>query len=308
MKHIAIVGVGRVGSALAYTLAFQKWVRKLTLVDIKPDIAEMTKEEIYHGLGFHGLDIEIEAYGNASEIRNPDLVVISAGTPRTPGMSRRDLASKNAAIIKDVVVDTKSTNPSAKFFVITNPVDAMSTLAEKIVGRGNVVGTGTCLETARFKTILARELEVSISEVEAFVGGEHGEACVPLWSMAKVNGILIEEYLKERCKELDKKKCEDYIKNVSMKVIEATGGTRWGPAGAFLEIIEGLLLHTSRILPFSTSMKIPGIEIPVHVTVPGKIGFEKEFDLWNSLAEEEKEGILEAGKAIYATYKKAGCE
>ncbi|MCX8173536.1 MAG: hypothetical protein N3F63_02850 [Thermoplasmata archaeon] len=305
MKHIAIVGVGRVGSALAYTLAFQKWVGKLTLVDIKPEIAEMTKEEIHHGLAFHGLDLEIDAFASASEIGNPDLVVVSAGTARTPGMSRRDLASKNASIIRDVVSGARAANSSAKFFVITNPVDAMSTLAEQISGRKNVVGTGTCLETARFKTILARELGVSIADIEGFVGGEHGEACVPLWSTVQVKGISLEHYLETTGKKMDRKKCDDYIKNVSMKVIEATGGTRWGPAGAFLEIIKGLLLHTGAVLPFSTSTEIPGVEVPVHVTVPGKIGFEKELDLWNHLFTDEKERIIEAGKAIYQTYLRA---
>ncbi|MEM3397342.1 MAG: malate dehydrogenase [Thermoplasmata archaeon] len=305
MKHIAIVGVGRVGSALAYTLAFKKWVKKLTLVDIKPEIAEMTKEEIHHGLAFHGLDLEIDAFADASEIKSPDLVVVSAGAARMPGMSRRDLAAKNAAIVRDVVAGAKSANPSAKFFVITNPVDAMTTLAEQIAGRKNVAGTGTCLETARFKTILARELCVSIADIEGFVGGEHGEACVPLWSSVKVKGISLQEFLEQTGKNLDRKKCEDYIKNVSMKVIEATGGTRWGPAGAFVEIIEGLLLHTGRVLPFSTAIEISGIEIPVHVTVPGKIGFEKEISLWNLLSQEEKEKIIEAGRAIYQTYQKA---
>lgn len=305
MKHVAVVGVGRVGSALAYTLAFKKWVTKLTLVDIRLEIAEMTKEEIYHGLAFHGLDLEIDAFSNASEIKNPDLIVVSAGVPRAPGMSRRDLATKNAAIVREIVSNAKSTNPNARFFVITNPVDAMSTLAEQIVGRRNVVGTGTCLETARFKTIISRELGVGIGDVEGFVGGEHGEACVPLWSTVKVCGETLESYLDRNGKKLDRKKCEEYIKNVSMKVIEATGGTRWGPAGAFVEIIEGLLLNTGRIMPFSTSEEIPGVEIPVHVTVPGKIGFGKEIDLWDMLSEEEKGKIIEAGKEIYQTYLKA---
>jgi len=305
MKHVAIVGAGRVGSALAYTLAYEKWVKKISLVDIKLEIAESTKEEILHGLALHGLEIEIEALSRALEIKNPDLVVVCAGCARRPGMSRRDLAVENAHIVSSVVSETLKTNPEAKFFIITNPVDAMATLAEQIAGKGNVVGTGTCLETARFKTILARELGLGVSHIECFVGGEHGEACVPLWSTVKVDSLPLESYLKASGREIDRKRCEEYIKNVSMEVIKATGGTRWGPAGAFLEIIRGLLLHTDRILAFSTSIAIPGIEIPVHVTVPGRIGFEKEIWLWDNLSNEEKEGIINAGKAIYQTYLKA---
>ncbi|MGC8913055.1 MAG: malate dehydrogenase [Thermoplasmata archaeon] len=302
MKHIAVVGTGRVGSALAYTLAFQKWVGKLSLVDIKGEVAEMTKEEIYHGLAMHGLDLEIESFAKASEIKNPDLVVVSAGTARVAGMSRRDLATKNAEVVKGIVEDVLMTNPSARFFVITNPVDAMATLAEQIAGKGKVIGTGTCLESVRFRTILARELNVGLAEIECYVGGEHGESCVPLWSTVKVEGVSLEEYLRLRNAEIDRSLCEEYLRNVSMRVIEATGGTRWGPAGAFLEVIKGVLLNTGKIMAFSLSRKFEGMDVAVHVTVPGLIGMQNSVDLWDSLKEEEKEKTVKAARDIYQTY------
>ena len=306
MVHIAVIGTGRVGSAVAYTLIWEHYVTELTLVDIVPNLAEMVKEELYHGMVSHGIDIEIHAYEHSKYVENADLIVISAGFPRTPEMSRRDLADKNAQIMKEVAEATMDNNPKAWYFVITNPVDAMTTLVNRVLeGKRKVVGTGTNLETVRFRTIIARELGVPLRSVEGFVGGEHGEAAVLLWSTVKIDGIPLEEYLEEMGKTLNKAKVENYVKEISRHVIRATGGTRWGPAGAFIEIIRGLILNTGRLLSFSLPRKYGDIPEPVYVTVPAKISKSPGPDIWNDLTEEEKQGIINAAKAIYETYKRA---
>jgi len=305
MAHIAVVGTGRVGSALAYTLAFQHWVKCLTLTDINEKLARMTAEEICHAMAMNGYDTEIQANGKASEIEGADIIVICAGTARTPGMSRRDLAAKNAGIVKQIVVDTLDNNSHAKYFVITNPVDAMATLAEHVAeGRAEVIGTGTCLETVRFRTALARELKVQARRIECYVGGEHGESSVPIWSMVSIEGIPLLDYLRAHKIALDFKKCEEYVRNISVAVIEGTGGTRWGPAGAFTEVLHGLVCNTGRVLAFSRSRVFEGIPIPVHVTVPGKIGTQNSFDIWSYITAEEREKIASAAHDIYETYRK----
>jgi len=306
MVHIAIAGTGRVGQGVAYTLMFEKYVDKLTLVDTAPNVAAMVREELNHARAAHGFDVEIESYEHSKFIEDADLIVIAAGFPRKPGMTRRDLADENAKIIYDIVTNSVDNNPKAWYFVITNPVDAMATLAYKLAdGKRTVVGTGTNLETSRFRTILSRELNVPMRLIEAFVGGEHGQAAVPLWSTVRIDGIPLEDYVKQENKSFDKDKVTSYIKGISMEVIKALGGTRWGPAGSFLEIIRGILLNTGKLVSYAIPRKYDEVPEPVHVTVPGRISRSFGFDLWNLLTPEEQKSIIEAAKAIYETYERA---
>ncbi|MGQ4833977.1 MAG: lactate/malate family dehydrogenase [Candidatus Asgardarchaeia archaeon] len=306
MVHIAVVGTGRVGQAVAYTLLFERYTEKLTLVDIVENKANMTKEELYHAAAAHGFDIEIDAYPHAKYINDADLIIISAGTPRKPGMTRRDLANENAKVIKDIIEGSLENNKKAWYFVITNPVDAMATLAYKLAnGERPVVGTGTNLETVRFRTILSRKLHVPLRFIEGFVGGEHGIAAVPLWSTVKINGTPLEVYLEENEIELDKDEVREYVKGISMEVIKALGGTRWGPAGSFIEIIRGIILNTGKMLSYAIPRTIEQVPEPVFVTVPAAISKSFKPDLWSLLTEEERKQITDAAKAIYETYKKA---
>ncbi len=306
MVHVAIIGTGRVGSALAYTLAFEPYIDKLSLVDIVPKLAEMVKEDVYHGISQHGINKEIRAYEHSKYVENADLIVISAGYPRKPGMSRRDLADENAKIMREVVEATLDNNPNAWYFVITNPVDAMTTLVNRVAeGKRKVIGTGTNLETSRFRIIIARELGVPVSSVEAYVGGEHGEEAVLLWSTVHIDGKPLNDYLEETGKTLDRSKVESYVKGISVEIIRATGGTRWGPAGSFKEIIRGILLNTGRVLSYSLPRKLGNIPEPVYVTVPARIGKSLGPDIWDKLTDEERAGIVKAAEAIYSTYKRA---
>ncbi len=303
MVHIAVVGSGRVGGAVAFSLIFERYVTTLSLVDVASGVAEMTKEELCHAAASHGFDLEINAYDSTKHVRDADLIVISAGFPRTHDMSRRELAEKNAQIMKEIVESTVDNNPEARYFIITNPVDAMATLADKVARNSrNVIGTGTNLETSRFRTILSRELNVPVSSVDAYVGGEHGEAAVLLWSTVKIDGSPLDEYLVDYGKILDKEKCEGYVKGVSRQIIRVLGGTRYGPAGSFIEIIRGIILNTGKVISYSRPRKFETTPEPVYVTVPARIAKSLGADMWNSLIEEERKAIKQAAEAIYKTY------
>ena len=306
MVHIAVVGTGRVGSEVAFSLIFERYVTELSLVDVAPKVAEMTKEELCHAIAGHGFDIKINAYDDSTLVRNADLIVIAAGFPRTPEMSRRDLATKNAKVLKQIVESTVENNPSTWYFVITNPVDAMATLANETArGSRHVIGTGTNLETSRFRTILSRELGVPIAMVEAYVGGEHGEAAVPLWSTVKIDALPLDEYLRRNNKTLDKAKCVEYVKEVSREIIRVLGGTRYGPAGSFIEIIRGIVLNTGKVISYARQSKFKTTPKPVYVTVPARIARSQSPDLWDLLSDAEKKGIKEAAEMIYKTYSEA---
>jgi malate/lactate dehydrogenase len=303
MVHVAVVGTGRVGGEVAYTLIFERYVTELSLADVAPKVAEMTKEELYHAAASHGFDLKINAYDNSTQVRDADFIVITAGFPRTPDMSRRDLAKKNAKIVKQVVESTVENNPKAWYFVITNPVDAMTTVAnEAAQWQRHVIGTGTNLETSRFRTILSRELNVPISAVEAYVGGEHGDAAIMLWSTVKIDGSPLENYLAKTQKTLDKTKCENYVKEVSREVIRVLGGTRYGPAGSFIEIIRGIILNTGKIASYSRQSQFKNTPEPVYVTVPARLARSQSPDLWDLLSDSERKAIKDAARIIYNTY------
>ncbi len=306
MVHIAIAGTGRVGGEVAMSLIFERYVTKLSVVDTAPNVAKMMKEELCHALASHGFDITIDAYSDNKFVKDADLIVITAGFPRTPEMSRRDLANKNAGIVKEIVENTVENNPEAWYFVVTNPVDAMATIASRVAGEErHVIGTGTNLETSRFRTILSRELDVPIGVVEAYVGGEHGEAAVPIWSLVKINGVPLEDYLTRTKKELDKLKCDNYVKEVSREIIRVLGGTRFGPAGSFIEIIRGIVLNTGKVMSYSRQSQLGTTPEPVYVTVPARIAKSLSPDLWDILSDSEKEAIRDAAGAIYKTYLEA---
>jgi len=306
MVHVVVAGTGRVGGQVASTLIFERYVTQLSLVDTAPRVAEMTKEEMHHAIASHGFDVEINAYENSKLVEDADLIIIAAGFPRTPEMSRRDLATKNAAAVRQTVADTVDNNPDAWYFVITNPVDAMTTLANKTaLGKRPIIGTGTNLETSRFRTILCRELKVPMGTVEAYAGGEHGEAAVLLWSTVKINGLQLDEYLKKTGKKLDRWICENYVKEVSRQVITFLGGTRYGPAGSFIEIIRGILLNTGKVISYSRPKKFETTPEPVYVTVPARIAKSLGPDLWDLLAKSEQEAIKQAAGIIYKTYCEA---
>lgn len=303
MVHVAVAGTGRVGGEVAFTLVFERYVDELSLADAAPNVAEMTKEELHHAIANHGFNVKINAYSDCKQIKNADLIVIAAGFPRTPEMSRRDLAKRNSTVVREIVEKTVDGNPHAWYFVITNPVDAMTTAANAAArGKRHVIGTGTNLETARFRTILSRKLDVPIGLVEAYVGGEHGEAAAALWSTVKIDGLPLDEYLAKQGKQLNRAECEDYVKEVSREVIRVLGGTRHGPAGSFIEIIRGIVLNTGRVLSYGRLRKFEGVPEPVYVTVPARISRSLGPDIWDVLTEQEKKAIREAAEAIYKTY------
>ncbi len=307
MVHVAIAGTGRVGGEVAFSMIFERYVEKLSLVDVVPKVAEMTKEELSHAIASHGFTVELESYDDSKNVRDADLIVIPAGFPRTPEMSRRDLASKNGKIVQEIMKKTFDNNPKAWYFVITNPVDAMATLAYRTVnGERKLIGTGTNLETSRFRTILSRELVIPIASVEAYVGGEHGEAAVPLWSIVRIDGQPLDDFLNSTGKKLDKAKCENYVKEVSREIIRVLGGTRYGPAGSFIEIIRGLMLNTGKIMSYAVPRKFDNVPEPVYVTVPARISKSLGPDLWHLLNDSEKNAIKDSASIIYKTSLEAG--
>lgn len=302
--HIAQIGTGRVGRPTAYTIMCSKIANELTLCDIKPHLAAAFAEELKHVASSIGLDIEINSCEKAEDISGADIILISAGHPRSPGvkMSRRDLAVQNGEIIKQVSEDTVPGNSGAKYIVITNPVDAMAMVCKKFTNASFVISTGTNLESLRFRSKVAQTLGVPVSQVSGWIGGEHGDAAIPLWSTTKVFGFPVEEYASSKKLMFFKQDIISYVKEISKFIIENIGGTEYGPAASFRDITRAIANNTNEILPVSIPMKFPGILEPTFVGVPVHLSSIVGSSLYNILSEDERDGIVEAAKTIYQTY------
>jgi len=299
---IAIVGTGRLGAAFAFSLGFEPYVDELVLVDVIPKLAFAVGEDIYHGLALHGISIDISTYEDVTKIGDVDLIIITAGVARKPGMSRRDLVVKNFGIVGNIVKSVFPQNEDAWFLIVTNPVDAVSTYVSELTKSEKIIGVGTCLETARLRIYLAKNLNIPITHIEGYVGGEHGEEAVVLWSTVSINGISFKEFISRCDTHIDVEAAERYIKTISTEIIGVQGATIWGPVGAFIEIVRGIALNTGRILSLSIPHNFESIPIPIHVSIPIKIGRKLGPTLWNVLTWEEKDAIIRAARAIYETY------
>ena len=302
--HIAVVGNGRIGRPTAYTLLNERLADELSLVDVKPGLSWAFGEELKHVAASLRYDVEINTYEEDGAVSGADLVVVCPGKPRIPGvkMDRRELVGANAEIINYIAEVMPPQNPDAKWVIVTNPVDAMATLFKKVSEEEFVIGTGDHPDTLRCRTKLASELGVPVSEVEGFVGGEHGSAAYPLWSTFKIDGKPLDEYLEETGRELDRKAVVEYVRGVSKSIVDIIGGTEVGPAAGFRDIIRSIVQDRGEMYSIADSTLLPGLPEPVNVNIPTRVGRRIGPNIWDELLEAEQGNIIEAAKAIYTNY------
>ena len=280
---------------------------ELTVCDTKPGLSAAFAEELKHVRASTGINVEINSCEKDEQVSGSDIILISAGQPRISGvkMSRRDLAVQNAMIVKDISEATAPRNRGAKYMVISNPVDAMAMVCKKYTMADFVISTGTNLESLRFRSKLAALLSVPVSSVTGWVGGEHGDAAVALWSTAKINDTPVEKYAASKSQVVKKIEVESYVKSVSKQIIDNIGGTEFGPAASFRDITRAIVKNTDEILSIATPMKLEQIPEPVFVGLPMQVGNALGASLYDSLTNLEREGLTEAAKAIYQTYRTA---
>ena len=303
--HIAQIGTGRVGRPTAYTIMCAELADTITVCDTKPGLAKAFAEELRHVTASLRLDVEIVACERDEDVTGADIILVSAGKPRTPGvqMSRRDLAVQNGQIVRYIAETTAPNNPHAKYVVITNPVDAMAMVCKKYSEAEFVISTGTNLETLRFRSGLAKALNVPVSMIGGWVGGEHGQNAAILWSTVKITDLPLQKYLETTGKSLLKEEIADYVKSVSKFIIDNIGGTEFGPAASFRDIARAIVKNSNELLPVAAPMKFSGLSEPVFVSVPRRLGNSIGSSTYNILSTKEKTEIADAAEAIYQTYE-----
>lgn len=291
-KKIALIGGGQIGGVLAQLIA-QKELGDVVLFDIVEDMPQGKTLDIAEAARIDGFDINLGGTNQYKDIEGADIVIITAGLPRKPGMSRDDLLVTNANIMKNVAEGVKTYAPDSIAIIISNPLDAMVTLFQKVTGfpYNRVIGQAGVLDSSRFSTFIAWELGVSVKDVNAMVLGGHGDTMVPIVRYANVNGIPVMELLERKYGDKGKAKevMEAMVNRTKMaggEVVKLlkTGSAFYSPAASAIAMTEAILKDEKRLLPACVYLNgefgVSGYFVGVP-TVLGSSGFEKvlEFDL-----------------------------
>lgn len=249
-NKVVIIGCGNVGMSYAYALLNQSTnVQELVLIDLNTKRVEGEVMDLNHCLAFAPTGMKIKV-GKYSDCKDASIVMIAAGANQNPGETRMDLIHKNASIFKTIVSDVMKSGFDGIFLVATNPVDIMTHLTYKYSGldKNKVIGSGTCLDTARLRYILGEKLEINPKDINAFVMGEHGDSEFVLWSNANVGLKNIKEFLSEDILN----KIEDDVKNAAYEIIDKKGATYYGIGVSLVKITNAILNDENSILTISS--------------------------------------------------------
>jgi malate dehydrogenase len=276
---ISIVGAGKVGSEAAFNILRLR-TSDVVLVDVAGNLAQGEALDMMQAAPAIEFDGKIRGTSDYGETRGSELVIVTAGQPRQPGMSRFDLASKNAKIVKSVVKEVIRHCPDCKLLIVTNPVDVMTYVAHKESGfdRNRVFGMGNILDTLRFRSYIAMELGVSREDIRGLVIGEHGDSMVPLVKYASVSGIPITELLNEGQIE----KTVSLTRSSGSDVIRLKGATTYSPAAVIAVMADAVLKGRNRVMGVSACLQGEYGFSDVSVGVPcvlGKNGVERILEL-----------------------------
>jgi len=297
---ITIIGAGKVGSSAAFNILRYR-ISDVVLIDIFENLAKGEALDMMQSAPAIEFDGKIKGTNDFSEMAGSELVILTAGEARKPGMTRIDLMNKNAKIVKSVVKEIVRYAPECKLMVVTNPVDIMTYIAYKESGfeRNRVFGMGNILDTLRFRSYIATELNVSREDVRALVIGEHGDSMVPLVEYASVSGIPITRLLTKE--QIDK------IVNMTISsgsdVIKLKGSTTYAPAVVIAIMADAVLRGRNRVMSVSTYLQGEYGFSDVSIGVPvilGKSGVEKilELELSSETRQRFEKSVLTLKEAL----------
>lgn len=254
-SKVAIIGAGFVGASTAFALAMKQLVNEMVIVDVARDKAAGEALDINHGLPFIG---QMDIYdGDYSDCADCDAIIVTAGVNRKPGESRIDLAKKNLIIAKEVTNNVMKHYTRGVILVVSNPVDVLTYKIQKWSGlpEGRVLGTGTVLDSSRFRYLLSEKLDVDVKNVHGYIIGEHGDTQLPLWSATHIAGKNIREYFddpKYGITEEYRREIIEKVKSAGAKIIGKKGATYYAIAISVNTILESLLKNQNTIRTVSS--------------------------------------------------------
>jgi L-lactate dehydrogenase len=302
---IGIVGSGFVGATAAYAMVMSGVGREVTLVDIDGARAQAEADDIRHAVPF-AHPVHVNA-GNYSALTGARVVILTAGVNQRPGESRLQLLDRNATIFKSIVPQVLGAAPDALMVVATNPVDIMTHLtarfaAEYGVSPTRVIGSGTTLDTARFRTLLAVHLGVDAQHVHAYVIGEHGDSEVLVWSQVSVGGIPLEDFCRSQRITLEEKmraEIDEKVRRAAYHIIQGKRATYYGIGAALARIANVILRDQRSILTVCAPVQeVEGIR-DVTVALPHLVGGRGVIStLWQPLTQEERAALRISAETV----------
>jgi malate dehydrogenase len=298
---VTVIGAGNVGASTAYALAQKGIANEIVLVDVVEGVPQGKALDMYQSGPVEGYDTRVIGTNDYAPTANSDIIVMTAGKPRKPGMSREDLLAVNIEIVKDAVGKAAKVSPNAILIVVSNPLDAMCYGALKISGfkSHKVFGMAGILDTARFRTFIAMELGVSVRDIDAVVLGGHGDTMVPLAGHTLIGGVP----LTALC---TKEKIDAMIArttNGGAEIVKLMGTSAWyAPASATVQMVESIILDKKRVLPCAAWLQGEYGMKDLYMGVPcvlGKNGIEKILEV--PLSESEMTMFKASADKVRAT-------
>jgi malate dehydrogenase len=305
-KKVSIVGAGNVGATTAHWIA-SKELADVVLIDVVEGIPQGKALDLLEAMPVERLDCAILGTNDYADTANSDIVVITAGIPRKPGMSRDDLLNTNYKIMQDVVGKVVKFSPNCIIIVVSNPLDVMAQAAFSFSGfsRNRVIGMAGVLDSARFRTFIAQELNVSVENVTAFVLGGHGDTMVPLARYSTVAGIPITELIEPAKLEAMIQRNRDGGAEI-VKYLK-TGSAFYAPASSATEMVEAILKDKKKILPCAVHLEgeygINGLFVGVPVKL-GANGLEQVIEI--KLTADEQAALNKSADAVKELLKVVG--
>lgn len=306
-KKIAVIGAGFVGSTTAHWAA-QKELGDVVVLDINDGAAKGKSLDLFQSAPIELFDSKITGTSDYKDIADADIVILTAGMPRKPGMSRDELVGINAKIVKDCCDGIKKYAPNSVVIVVCNPMDVMAVYAKQILGfpRERVIGMGGSLDSARYRAFIAEELNVSVKDVTGIVIGNHGDAMVPMARLASVGGIPLTDLLPaEKIAALGAR-----TKQAGAEIggLLKTGSAYYAPSRGAIEMTEAILKDQKRIIPCAVELHGEyGVKDNLMVGVPCKLGakgMEAIIDIkMNADEKAEFDKSVEAVRALVSTLK-----
>ncbi len=297
-KKVSIVGAGNVGATTAHWIA-SKELADVVLVDVVEGVPQGKALDLLEAMPIEKRDVHVNGSNDYAATANSDIVVITAGIPRKPGMSRDDLLNTNYKIMSDVVSKVVAQSPECILIIVSNPLDAMAQAAYRQAGfnRERVIGMAGVLDSARFRTFIAEELKVSVENVTAFVLGGHGDTMVPLPRYSTVAGIPITELIEPTRLEQIVQRTRDGGAEI-VKYLK-TGSAYYAPSAAVTEMVEAILKDKKKILPCAAFLQgeygIDGYYIGVPCKL-GAAGLEQVIEI--KLTPEEDAALKKSAAAV----------
>ncbi len=299
VNKITVVGAGNVGATAAQRIAEKELARTVVLVDIAEGIPQGKGLDQWESAPIEGFDTRVIGTNGYDETAGSDIVVITAGIARKPGMSRDDLLNTNAGIVKSVSEQVAKTSPNAILIIVSNPLDVMCYVAKSVSGfpRERVIGMAGVLDSARYRSFLAEALNISVHDIQAMVLGGHGDTMVPLISYTTVSGIPILQLMKKE--QLDP--IVDRARNGGAEIVKflKTGSAYYAPSSGAVQMVEAIVKDQKRILPCSTwlqgeyGMKDVFLGVPVKL---GRKGIEQILEI--ELTADEKAALAKSADAV----------